>query len=93
MGLLLGGSVLTVFELMDLIIFNFFKKLARRSLQKMSLVPKADNKKQQPKANAKPPAPKPVDVPAKKEENEVSWPDPPPEVLVDNRGFANRIHN
>ena len=29
MGLLLGGSVLTVFELIDLIIFNFVKKLMR----------------------------------------------------------------
>ena len=27
MGLLLGGSVLTVFELLDLVIFNFVKKL------------------------------------------------------------------
>ena len=33
MGLLLGGSVLTVFELMDLIIFNFVKKMfPKRSL-------------------------------------------------------------
>ena len=30
MGLLLGGSVLTVCELLDLLIFNFFKKLMRR---------------------------------------------------------------
>ena len=30
MGLLLGGSVLTVCELLDLLIFNFFKKLTRR---------------------------------------------------------------
>ena len=30
MGLLLGGSVLTVCELIDLMIFNFFKKLMRR---------------------------------------------------------------
>ena len=30
MGLLLGGSVLTVCELLDLLIFNFFKKLMHR---------------------------------------------------------------
>ena len=30
MGLLLGGSVLTVCELVDLLVFNFFKKLTRR---------------------------------------------------------------
>ena len=30
MGLLLGGSVLTVCELLDLLVFNFFKKLTRR---------------------------------------------------------------
>ncbi len=30
MGLLLGGSVLTVCELLDLLIFNFIKKLTRR---------------------------------------------------------------
>ena len=40
MGLLLGGSALTVFELMDLILFNFIKKLvAKRSV----LPPKVAN--------------------------------------------------
>ena len=34
MGLLLGASVLTVFELFDLVLFNFVKKLQRRQLER-----------------------------------------------------------
>lgn len=41
MGLLLGGSVLTVFELIDLIIFNFVKKLLRHP--DPTAVPKDDD--------------------------------------------------
>ncbi len=52
MGLLLGGSVLTVFELMDLLIFNFFKKMfVKKSLMMQLPKPEVLNAKSEDKVN------------------------------------------
>ena len=49
MGLLLGGSVITVIELLDFVCYNIFRKLVRvRQTARISFLKQATIKQQQP---------------------------------------------